>query len=246
MVRMIVAAAQFTSEPGSVRANARRTAAYVRQAAERGARLTVFAELALTGYEPDLIARDPSLLVTPDDPRLEPVVAACRETATAAVVNCAAPSADGGGRPAIASFVLGPDGTPLTRYDKRHLYEGEREVFAPGTGEGRFELHGVRFSLATCFDNHFPQLAARAAADRCAVHLASSLYGRGNGERERLAVHPALARDHGLYVVLANHVGRAGPWEGCGLSAVWNPDGTTAAEAAPDAPGLVVADVPTP
>ncbi|WP_308296210.1 carbon-nitrogen hydrolase family protein [Streptomyces sp. ISL-96] len=114
---MLVAAAQFTSEPGSVDANARRMAAYVRKAAGRGARVTVFAELALTGYELEL----------------------------------------------------------LTRYDKQHLYEQEREVFAPGTGDGRFELDGVRFALATCFDNHFPEVAERAADDKCLVYLASSL-----------------------------------------------------------------------
>ncbi|MGW7051271.1 carbon-nitrogen hydrolase family protein [Streptomyces sp. NPDC054887] len=243
---MIVAAAQFTSVAGSVGANARRMAGYVREAAARGAQLTVFAELALTGYEPELIARDPSLLVTAGDPRLEPVAAACRETATAALVNCAAPAVDGGDRPAITSFVVGPDGTPLARYDKQHLYESEREVFAPGAGDGRFELDGVRCATATCFDNHFPELAERAAADACTLYLASSLYGRGDGERERLAVYPALAKDHGLYVVLANHVGPAGTYDACGLSAVWGPDGTAVAEAARDEAGLVLAEVPTP
>lgn len=247
MGRMIVAAAQFTSEAGSIDANARRMAAYVREAAELGARVTAFAELALTGYELELLARDPSLLVTPDDPRLEPVRAACRETATAAVVNCAAPTADGGDRPAITSFVFGPDGALLTRYDKQHLYEGEREIFAAGRGHGRFALDGVRFALATCFDNHFPAVAERAAADKCRIYLASSLYWRGNGEQERVAVHPALAKGNGLYVVLANHVGQAGAYDGCGLSAVWGPDGTRLAEAAADRPGLALADVlPTP
>lgn len=243
---MIVAAAQSTSEPGSVEANARRMAAQVREAAGRGARVTVFAELALTGYELELLTQDPSLLVTPGDPRLEPVRAACRGTATAAVVNCAAPTTDGGGRPAIASFVFGPEGELLTRYDKQHLYESESGVFAPGRGDGRFELDGVRFALATCFDSHFPEIAERAAADKCRVYLASSLYWKGNGERERAAVYPVRAKDHGLYVVLANHVGQAGPYDGCGLSGVWGPDGTALAEAAPDAAGLALADVPTP
>lgn len=243
---MIVAAAQFTSEPGSVDANARRMAAYVRGAAGHGARVTVFAEMALTGYELELLAQDPSLLVTPDDPRLEPVRAACRETATAAVVNCAAPATDGGDRPAIASFVFGPDGGLLTRYDKQHLYENERDVFVPGTGDGRFELDGVRFALATCFDSHLPELAERAAADKCLIYLASSLYGKGNGERERLAIYPVRAKDHGLYVALANHVGRTGPYDACGLSTVWGPDGTALAEAASDGAGLALADVPTP
>lgn len=47
-----------------------------------------------------------------------------------------------------------------------------------------------------------------------------------------------------MYVVLANHVGAAGPWTGCGGSAVWAPDGTLLAEADEHTPSIAVADVP--
>jgi predicted amidohydrolase len=46
-----------------------------------------------------------------------------------------------------------------------------------------------------------------------------------------------------MYVVLANHVGPAGPWTGCGGSAVWAPDGTVMAEADESGPRLLVADL---
>ncbi|URN15970.1 MULTISPECIES: carbon-nitrogen hydrolase family protein [Streptomyces] len=239
---MIVSAAQFTAVPGDVRANVRTMAAMVRAAA--GARVVVFAELALTGYEPRLVAADRSLWVAEDDPRLDPVREACRETGAAAVVNGPAPGREPGGRrPYLTSYVIGPDGATLTRYDKQHLYEAEREVFAAGASDGRFTLDGHRFALATCFDSHCPELGERAAADGCRVYLASSLYGTGGGVHERATVYPAIARRSGLYVVLANHVGAAGSWTGCGRSAVWGPDGGLLAEADPAEPGLVRAAV---
>ncbi|MCQ0022594.1 carbon-nitrogen hydrolase family protein [Streptomyces somaliensis DSM 40738] len=238
---MIVSAAQFTAVPGDVGANVRTVAEMVRASA--GARVVVFAELALTGYEPGLIAADPGLWLTADDPRLDPVREACRAAGAAAVVNGPAPGRERGHRPYLTSYVIGPDGTTLARYDKQHLYEAEREVFAAGTADGRFTLDGHRFALATCFDSHFPGLGERAAADGCRVYLASSLYGTGDGVRERAAVYPAVARRSGLYVVLANHVGAAGPWTGCGRSAVWGPDGGLLAEADPVEPGLVRAAV---
>ncbi|MFI0979193.1 carbon-nitrogen hydrolase family protein [Streptomyces sp. NPDC021093] len=234
---MRIAVAQFTSRPADVAANAAVMADLVREAGAAGARITVFPELALSGYELESLAADPTLWTAPDDPRLDPVRDACRAAGTAAVVNCAA---DG----SLTSHVYGPDGELLARYAKQHLHTGEDEVFRAGTGDGRFELDGVRFALATCFDNHFPELAERAAADDCTVYLASSLYGRGNGEREIAAVYPALAKDFGLYVALANHVGRAGPYDACGRSAVWGPDGTLLAQADARTPGLTVADVP--
>ncbi|MEU6755742.1 nitrilase-related carbon-nitrogen hydrolase [Streptomyces sp. NPDC046685] len=66
----------------------------------------------------------------------------------------------------------------------------------------------------------------------------------GEGVRERAAVHPGIAREHGLYVVLANHVGPAGPWTGCGGAAVWAPGGALLAAADDRTPGVVTVEVP--
>ncbi len=55
---MIIAAAQFTPVPGDIEANAARMAALITEAAERGAGLVLFSELALTHYDRHLIAAD--------------------------------------------------------------------------------------------------------------------------------------------------------------------------------------------
>lgn len=44
-------------------------------------------------------------------------------------------------------------------------------------------------------------------------------------------------------MLLANHVGPAGPWTGCGGAAVWSPDGTLLAEADGRTPTVVTADI---
>ncbi|MFG3345200.1 carbon-nitrogen hydrolase family protein [Streptomyces sp. NPDC048018] len=237
---MIVAATQFTPVAGDIAANVRSIAATVRAAGAEGARLVVFAELALTGYEPSLVHRSPGLVLTEDDPRLEPVREACRAAGAAAVVN--GPVRTPGGRPGITTLVVGPDGTLLTRYDKQHLYGIEAEVFAPGTADGRFTLDGLRFALATCYDNRFPELAERAAADSCGAYLASSVLSADNDSFA--TVYPVRARDFGLYVVLGNVLGRNEDGVGGGLAGAWGPDGTRLADAGPDRPGYVLVDVP--
>ncbi|MFD0031836.1 universal stress protein [Streptomyces sp. NPDC055059] len=68
-------------------------------------------------------------------------------------------------RPAIETLVFGADGEPITTYRKQHLFEHEQRVFAAGRGDGRFELAGFRFALATCFDNHFSELVSRGAGE---------------------------------------------------------------------------------
>ncbi|MFH8343680.1 carbon-nitrogen hydrolase family protein [Streptomyces sp. NPDC018045] len=238
---MIVAAAQFPSAALDIEANAARTAEAIAEAAGRGAELVVLAELALTGYELDAIAAAPERCVlAPDDPRLDPVREACRAAGVAAVVNCPgrgpAGPADG---MAISTFVYGPDGAPLARYDKHHLHGRENGLFTAGpTAGGRFTFRGLRFALATCYDNAFSAVAEQAAADGCQVYLASSFHDTVDGT-ERYAVK---ARDHGLDVLLANGIGPGSESVACGYSGIWAADGTCLARLA-DGTGLAVAEV---
>ncbi|MGW0463835.1 carbon-nitrogen hydrolase family protein [Streptomyces sp. NPDC003027] len=236
---MIVAAAQFTPEPGDIGANVRTMADLIRSAGAEGARLVVFPELSLTGYEPTLVHGDPGLHLAADDTRLAPLRDACRAVAAAAVVN--GPVRTAHGRPGITSLVVGPDGGLLTRYDKRHLHGFEEEVFAAGDRDGRFTLDGVRFALATCYDNRFPEVAERAAADGCRVYLASSVLTVDNDSFEK--VYPVRARDFGLRVVLANVLGRNEEGVCAGASGAWGPDGERIADAGTADPGYALADV---
>ncbi|WP_327131920.1 carbon-nitrogen hydrolase family protein [Streptomyces sp. NBC_01343] len=235
---MKIAAAQLTCVPADIPANTERSVALAAEARARGAELVVFPELALTGYELDSLATDPGLwLAGADDPRLDPL----RSAGVAVAVNAALRT--DGPLPALATLVYGADGEHLTTYAKQHLYGHEQGVFTPGESQGRFSLGGIRFSLGVCYDNHFPQLTDRAAADGCRVHLASSLYGTGDGIRERATVYPGIAERHGLYVVLANHVGPAGSWTGCGRAALWAPGGALLAEADDRTASVVTAEV---
>ena len=241
MAGMIVAAVQFAPVAGDVGANVRTAAGLIRRAGAEDARVVVFPELVLTGYEPTLIRATPAVCLAEGDVRLDPVREACRAAGAAAVVNGPVLMAGAEGRPGITSLVIGPDGALLTRYDKTHLCGLETEVFAPGTADGRFTLDGVRFALATCYDNRFPDIAERAAADGCAVCLASSALDAGNDSFEK--VYPVRARDFGLYVVLADLVGpsEAGPC--VGRSGAWGPDGERIADAGPDREGFALAEV---
>ncbi|MEV0247846.1 carbon-nitrogen hydrolase family protein [Nocardia sp. NPDC050712] len=238
---MIIAAAQFAPVPGAVVPNIETIAALIAAAAAAGARVVVFPELAVHGYAPALIRDEPDSWLAQDDPRLDPIRAACRAGAAAAVVNAAVRTA--GGRPAITSLVIGPDGALLTRYDKQHLYRPEDEIFATGDRDGGFELDGLRFALATCYDNRFPELAARAKAAGRQVYLASSVLDVDNDSFEQ--VYPIRARDNGLYVVLANATGTnaAGVCEGG--SGAWGPDGARIADAGTQHTGYALVEVPS-
>src|SRR5690242_10412356 len=114
MRSLILAVAQPPVHALDIAANATRHAATVRAAR---ARVVVFPELSLTGYDVD------APLISPDDPRLRPLIDACAATDTIALAG--APIAG----PHIATLLIDGDGA-------RVVY---RKVHPHGTGEARFQ-----------------------------------------------------------------------------------------------------------
>ncbi|MQS13687.1 carbon-nitrogen hydrolase family protein [Streptomyces kaniharaensis] len=236
-----IATVQAQAAAGDISANATTAAELIREAAASGARLVLFAEKFLSGYEPELISSDPlKYAVQPGDPRLAPIAEACRDTGTAAVVGAAVQD---GPDLRVSALVFGPDGSSVTRYDKQHLFKAERDYYRPGTNGCTLELDGWRLGLGVCYDSGFPEHARAAALDGCHAYLVGALFSVGHGHHESRTWFPARALDNTLYTVLANHIGTTGGWHTCGGSAVWSPDGRLLAEAGEDRREIVLADL---
>ncbi|MFF5210414.1 carbon-nitrogen hydrolase family protein [Streptosporangium sp. NPDC000396] len=229
---LIVAVAQISAEPGDVRANARSAADLIPRAADTGAKLLMFPELSLVGYDLTLFT-DPSTWVIEDDPRLDAVRQAGQEYGVTAVVGAAYRGPDGTAW--IASLAMRPDGE-IQVHGKRNLHGKEHDLFQPG-GEGRLlDVGGWRVALAICYDAGVPAHAADAARQGAEVYAGSVLYTRE--EARRLDVHfAARAMDHRMFAVAANYAGTGPGWESCGGSGVWHPDGRRLSQAG-TGPGL--------
>jgi predicted amidohydrolase len=133
-------------------ANAMTHAAVIRAA---NARVVIFPELSMTGYELDAEA------ISVDDSRLAPIVDACAEMGSLALVG--APVDAGRGRPEIA--LVGVDGAGATvAYSKIWLHGGEAERFGPGPKPALVEVRGWRLGLAICMDTGVPRHGADTAA----------------------------------------------------------------------------------
>lgn len=119
-----IAVAQPRCVPYDVAANAATHAAAVRSA---GARVVIFPELSLTGYELD------APTIEPADPRLAPLVDACAETRALALVG--APVEGEAGQSHIAMLAVEGAGAAVA-YRKIYLGAPEAERFSPGTRAG--------------------------------------------------------------------------------------------------------------
>jgi predicted amidohydrolase len=217
---LTVAVAQPPCVSHDVRANAVAHAAAIRAA---DAHVVVFPELSLTGYELDA---DPIAL---DDPLLAPVVDACAETGSLALVG--APVETERGRTHIA--MVGVDGGGATlRYSKIWLHGSEAERFSPGPEPALIELRGWRLGLAICRDTGVAQHAADTAALGIDAYVAgvAETADRADVQDER-ARRTALA--HGVWVAVASFAGPTGEGfdDTAGGSAIWSPDGVAIARA---------------
>ena len=223
-----IAVAQPACTAYDVRANAAAHAGAVRAA---GARVVVFPEMSLTGYELDAPP------VAPDDQRLAPIIDACAATGTLALVGAPVPG------PHIG--ILAVDGTGArVAYGKVYLHSSESGRFVPGEPTV-LEVDGRRLGLAVCRDTGIAEHAARTAALGIDGYVAGILHhdheGGLAGERAR-----RIAADHGVWVAMAAFAGPTGGGFGAtsGRSGIWSATGDLLAEAGTRAGDLARAVLP--
>ena len=215
-----VAVAQPLCVPYDVTQNAVAHAAAVRAAA---ARVVVFPEMSLTGYELGAPA------LTASDPRLCPLAEACAETGSVALAGAPVPGE--GGRPHIA--VLAVDGGGISvAYRKLWLGDAEAGRFAPGDKPAVLEVDGWRLGLAICKDVSVPQHQVDTAALGVNAYVAGTVMSADERDLQDERAS-RMAAQHGMWVAIASFAGATGGgYTDCaGRSGIWSPDGTLAVQA---------------
>lgn len=213
----VVAAIQSASVKGDIAANLERHLELARQAAAQGARLALFPELSLTGYEADIAA---AMALRGNDARLAPLSELARSSGM--VIVAGAPlRIDGALHIGALSFL--PDGR-VTEYTKQHLHDGEEVVFAPGHGGAALDIDGVPAALCVCAD--FTKAShAQAAADAGAKLYAATVLVSPGGYGLDSGILRGYAERHGMPVLMSNHGGPTGGWQSAGRSAFWDERG---------------------
>lgn len=234
---MRLAAAQLETIAGDLAANLARHLSLVDLAASRGAELVVFPELSLTGYEPRLAA---GLATTPDDPRLDMLQAAANEQSI--TIGAGLPTRSAAGI-RITMLVFRPH-EPRVAYSKQQLHADELPWFAPGTGQVILPADGHRLAPAICYESLQPDHAEQAAAAGADIYLASVAKSERNLASARLH-YPAVARRHGMTVLMANSVGPCDDFVAAGQSAAWNREGELMASLGATGEGIVLFDTVT-
>ena len=254
---MKIALAQIDPTVGDFSGNIEKIVAASRRAADQGARLAVFSELAICGYPPADFLEKPSFLVRCRS-AVDELAAATRELPIAVLAGVALPTNGKDGKPAFNAAVLLDKGQLLLEQHKRLLpfYDvfDEQRYFSPAESQKVIELDGVRLAITICEDawndkNFWPRRLyavdpmEELMRQQPALHinLSSSPFWHSKRtiRREMLA---AMARRDGIPVLMCNQVGGNDSLIFDGSSLALNGRGELIAQAASFVEDLVLVD----
>lgn len=237
---MKIAIAQLDAGISSIENRKSAITAAVKNAAERGARVTVLPELALSGYGAgQSIAEGAEGL---DGTACHWLKRLAKETGSAVVCGLALRR---DGVVFNSAVFAAPDGIQSS-YDKVHLYgDYEKSLFSRGTALCPIvEFEGVKFGLLVCFDVEFPEsvreLALRGAD---AVLVPTALPQSEIGAFISQNVVPVRAFENQVFVAYANHSGADERFHYQGQSCIAAPNGRFLAHAQQEGPSLLIADI---
>lgn len=241
-----LAAAQTVPVPGDVDANLAQHVELAEIAAAEGARVVVFPELSLTGYE---LERARDLAFRERDARLSGLTEVAAATHATLVVGAPILLDD---RLHIGAFIVSPDGATDV-YTKRHLgaFPGsvnpdgpvppaEATVFQSGARDPLIDVDGCRATVAICADLGRPAHAERAANRGAHAYLVSAFVVPADLDQDMATLY-GYARRHGMAVVFSNFGGPSGGLPSAGRSAIWSGSGELVVELEPEGKGVAVA-----
>jgi NAD+ synthase (glutamine-hydrolysing) len=252
-----IALAQINPTVGDFAGNLEKIACASRRAADRGARLTVFSELAICGYPPADFLEKPGFLARCRQAVAE-LAGATRELSTAVVAGVALPAPPNAGKPAVNAAVLVDSGQVLLEQHKRLLpfYDvfDEQRYFSPSGPQQVVELDGLRLAITICEDawndkNFWPRRLysfdpleeLMRQNPSLHINLSSSPFWHSKRKLRRHML-AAIARRDGVPVMMCNQVGGNDSLIFDGSSFAMNARGELVAQAASFEEDLIVLD----
>ncbi len=241
-----ICVAQTCPLRGDIDANLQEHLRLVQLAASHGARVVLFPELSLTGYELELADE---LGMSPDDARLGPFLDAASAHALTVIVGAPVRL---GERLHIAALIVQPD-CNVSLYTKQHLGAfgesnrcdgelppAEATVFEAGTLNPLVHVDDRLAGVAICADANQASHPQDAVAKGATSYLASMFVipSEFDADSARLSGYAKL---HAMPVAFANFGSATGGLATAGRSSIWSEQGELLVQLPASGSGIAVA-----
>ncbi|BBN81056.1 carbon-nitrogen hydrolase family protein [Pseudoalteromonas sp. A25] len=175
------------------------------------AKVVVFPEMSLTGYDLAYAAQHPFKGV--DDTRLRPLLNMVKKLAITAIVGCVLKQQD---KLYIAALILCPQGKNSI-YLKQNLHDGEAAYVSSGTKPISHNVEGLKFSFGICADFYQPeQLLSESASNPDILILAVLISQLGFAKDIEILKNISKS----VPLAFVNYTGTTGGWNACGTSSI--------------------------
>ncbi|WEF10193.1 carbon-nitrogen hydrolase family protein [Pectobacterium actinidiae] len=234
---MKICIAQILSVAGHVDENVKKHQDMVITASQNAVDIIVFPELSLSGYEPSLaeIVALPS-----EESKFDVFQSMSDEYGISIAVGYPVKFSDG---IKITMIIFQPEKETLF-YSKQLLHPDEMPFFKQGKQQATLSVEGKVIVPAICYESLQPAHALEAAKLGANLY-AASVAKSANGVVKAYAHYPVIARQHGMFVLMANAVGKADNFICAGQSAVWDREGTCLIQANATQEALLILDTET-
>ena len=234
---MKICAVQVRLIAGDIAANFLKHIRCVEVAAAHGAELIYFSELSLTAYEPSLAK---TLAMTSVDTRL--AVFQQLSDAHNLTIGVGLPlKRDEDVQIGMAWF---EPKVSLSVYAKQRLHSSELAYFVSGNIQLVIAANNHNIAPAICYESLLTSHADGAAKLGADIYLAS-VAKSGSVLEKAMPHYPLVARQHHMFVMMANSVGICDNWQSVGQSAAWGRDGALLAQMDSESEGWVMLDTLT-
>ena len=221
---LTLALVQFEPTLGDLPTNLDRVLALTGDAAGQKADFVIFPELALTGYNQELLGNKlVELALTPADEPIQQLAQAAGQHNVYLVVGFIERRTIPG--VVYNSIVIcGPDGSVLRTYAKSHLFSNENLYFRPGPSLNVLQVEQGVIGPMICMDIGYPEVARILSLQGAELLLAPSAWIKEDEDLWALHLR-ARALDNLAFVAGINRVGDEGNLHFIGQSMVVDPRG---------------------
>ncbi|MCB0720893.1 MAG: carbon-nitrogen hydrolase family protein [Ignavibacteriae bacterium] len=234
---MRICAAQTLPVRGDMQQNINDHLSFIKKALEHRARLIVFPELSLTGYEPSLAGE---LATSPEDKRLDVFQNASDEGDITVCVGVPTGANDG----VRISMVIFSPGLDRRLYSKQYLHSDELPYFTEGNEQLVFPLEDNHITPAICYESLLPEHSEKANELGSGIYLTSVVKNK-NGVEKVFTHYPGIAKKYSMDVIMSNSVGPCEIFDSYGASSAWNKEGKLCGEMDNSNPGILIYDTDT-
>ncbi len=245
MRELAIGICQLESEIGSADydprpANLERALQAIAQTADDGAKLIVFGEIFLNGYETNEFTPLYAIAESEDDPYVARLAAEARARDVHIIMGASTHKGAFPGQSYNSALLIGPDGL-VGVYSKTHVASfaldgkvaAEKAWWCPGTEIPVFETPLGRIGIEICYDNSFPEVSRTLTLKgaELIVNISAAVAGFEDHWTKHLYVR---STENVIWFLHVSLVGRQRDFDLFGWSRLLNPKGEVVFEAPRD------------